>query len=60
MPIERDAFFSMLGIARRAGALTLGHIDAFEAERRAAGCEAETVSPKLLPDYARRTKEERG
>ena len=43
-----------------AGALTLGHIDAFEAERRAAGCEAETVSPKLLPDYARRTKEERG
>ena len=24
MPIERDAFFSMLGIARRAGALTLG------------------------------------
>ena len=24
MPIERDAFYSMLGIARRAGALTLG------------------------------------
>ena len=24
MPIERDAFYSMLGIAMRAGALTLG------------------------------------
>ena len=24
MPIERDAFFSMLGIAKRAGVLTLG------------------------------------
>ena len=24
MPIEQDAFYSMLGIARRAGALTLG------------------------------------
>ena len=24
MPIERDAFYSMLGIAKRAGALTLG------------------------------------
>ena len=24
MPIERDAFYSMLGIARRAGVLTLG------------------------------------
>ena len=42
------------------GALTLNHIDAFEAERKAAGCEDTTVSPQLLPDYTRRSKEERG
>ena len=41
------------------GALTLGHVDAFEAERKAAGCEAATISPRLLPNYARRAEEER-
>ncbi len=33
------------------GALTLAHIDAFEAERQAAGLEGDTISPKLLPTY---------
>ena len=34
------------------GALTLSHLDAFEAERRAAGIETDTLSPKLLPTYS--------
>ena len=33
------------------GALTLGHIDAFNRERAEAGLDSETVSPKLLPTY---------
>ncbi len=36
------------------GALTLAHLDTFEAERKAAGIENDTVSPKLLPDYTRK------
>ena len=33
------------------GALTLSHIDKFDAERAAAGIETEEISPKLLPNY---------
>ena len=36
------------------GALTLSHVDAFQKELAAAGIETDAVSPKLLPDYARR------
>ena len=36
------------------GKLTLAHIDAFEAERKAAGVETEAVSPRLLPNYTGR------
>ena len=36
------------------GKLTLAHIDAFDAERAAAGIETDAVSPKLLPDYRRK------
>jgi succinate dehydrogenase / fumarate reductase flavoprotein subunit len=36
------------------GNLTLKHIDAFEAERKAAGVESDIVSPMLLPDYTRK------
>jgi len=36
------------------GKLTLAHVAAFEAERAAAGVDAEAVSPKLLPDYTRK------
>ena len=36
------------------GKLTLGHIAKFDAERNAAGIETNLVSPKLLPDYARK------
>jgi succinate dehydrogenase / fumarate reductase flavoprotein subunit len=36
------------------GNLTLKHIDAFEAERKAAGVESDVVSPILLPDYTRK------
>ena len=36
------------------GALTLSHLDRFNAERDAAGITDDTVSPRLLPDYARR------
>ena len=38
----------------KVGALSLKHIDSFEAEISAAGIETEQVSPKLLPDYTRR------
>ncbi|MCI6560008.1 MAG: FAD-binding protein, partial [Ruminococcus sp.] len=34
--------------------LTLGHIEKFDAELKEAGIETDTVSPKLLPDYARK------
>ncbi len=33
------------------GALTLSHVEAFDAERREAGLTDDVVSPKLLPDY---------
>ncbi len=33
------------------GALTLSHIDKFDAERASAGIETEEISPKLLPNY---------
>ncbi len=36
------------------GALTLSHVDAFQKELAAAGIETNAVSPKLLPDYARK------
>lgn len=36
------------------GALTLSHVAAFEEERRAAGIETDTLSPRLLPDYTRK------
>jgi len=36
------------------GSLTLSHVEEFERERAAAGFTADIVSPKLLPDYARR------
>lgn len=37
--------------------LTLKHVDDFEAEIKNAGIESEMVSPKLLPDYARKVNE---
>ena len=36
------------------GKLTLSHVAQFEKELADAGIETEAVSPKLLPDYARR------
>ncbi|MCD7775272.1 MAG: FAD-dependent oxidoreductase [Clostridiales bacterium] len=36
------------------GTLTLKHIDKFEEEKRTAGVREETITPALLPDYARR------
>lgn len=36
------------------GKLTLSHVDAFEKELADAGIHTDMVSPKLLPDYARR------
>jgi len=36
------------------GNLTLSHVDAFQKELADAGIETEMVSPKLLPDYARK------
>ena len=38
----------------KVGNLTLEHINKFNDERKAAGVNNETVSPKLLPDYTRR------
>ena len=38
------------------GELTLDHLNAFVQERREAGIETDTVSPKLLPDYRRKSK----
>ena len=37
----------------KVGALTLEHVAAFEKEREEAGIHTDTVSPKLLPNYAR-------
>ena len=34
------------------GKLTLEHVEKFDAEREAAGIKTDTVSPKLLPNYA--------
>ena len=39
------------------GKPTLAHIDAFEAECRAAGIETDAVSPKLLPNYVNKPSE---
>ncbi len=36
------------------GGLTLEHINKFASEQKAAGIETDVVSPKLLPNYARR------
>ena len=36
------------------GAMTLSHVEAFEAQRQAAGAANNTLSPKLLPDYTRK------
>jgi succinate dehydrogenase / fumarate reductase flavoprotein subunit len=36
------------------GNLTLSHVDDFQKELAEAGIETDTVSPKLLPDYARK------
>lgn len=38
-------------------ALTLSHVDDFENEIKNAGLESDMVSPKLLPDYARKVNE---
>ncbi len=40
----------------KVGKLTLEHIDRFDAERKAAGVEYSTVSPRLLPSYTRDKK----
>ena len=37
------------------GKLTLDHVNKFADEMKAAGIETDIVSPKLLPDYARRS-----
>ena len=39
------------------GALTLAHIDAFDAARAEAGLENDVVSPKLLPNYTKERSE---
>ena len=38
----------------KVGKLTLDHVNAFEKELADAGITTDVVSPKLLPDYARR------
>ncbi len=38
----------------KVGKLTLSHIDKFDKEREDAGIKTDAVSPKLLPDYARK------
>lgn len=38
------------------GSLTLEHVGKFEAEAEKAGIESGSVSPKLLPDYTRKSK----
>lgn len=38
------------------GKLTLDHVAAFEAERKAAGIDSDLPSPRLLPDYTRKTE----
>ena len=40
----------------QSGTLTLSHVKSFANERQNAGFEDVTVSPKLLPDYARKVK----
>ena len=37
------------------GKLTLDHVNKFADEMKSAGIETDVVSPKLLPDYARRS-----
>lgn len=36
--------------------LTLEHVKKFDSELQEAGIETDTVSPKLLPSYARKSK----
>ena len=38
----------------KVGKLTLSHVDEFEKELENAGIKPEVLSPKLLPDYARK------
>ena len=38
------------------GKLTLDHVAAVEAERKAAGIDSDMPSPRLLPDYTRKTE----
>ena len=40
------------------GKLTLDHVGKFDDEIKAAGIETDMVSPKLLPDYARKFKQQ--
>ena len=42
----------------KVGKLTLEHIAKFDAEREAAGIKTDAVSPKLLPNYTRKTNEQ--
>jgi succinate dehydrogenase/fumarate reductase flavoprotein subunit len=42
------------------GKLTLAHVKQFEGEMKAAGVESDLVSPKLLPTYTYKNKEEEG
>ncbi|MGN1195460.1 MAG: FAD-binding protein, partial [Acutalibacteraceae bacterium] len=39
------------------GKLTLSHVDSFQKELDNAGVKSDCVSPKLLPDYARKVSE---
>ncbi|MBP5159578.1 MAG: FAD-binding protein, partial [Lachnospiraceae bacterium] len=38
----------------KSGRLTLSHLEAFEEERQSLGSRSNELSPKLLPDYARK------
>ena len=38
----------------KVGKLTLDHVEKFAKEQEAAGIKTDVVSPKLLPDYARK------
>ena len=51
----RDAGKSASAVAKGVtlGKLTLDHVTEFTAQRKAAGIESDTVSPKLLPNYTK-------
>jgi aspartate oxidase len=42
------------------GKLNLDHVAQYAAEMKAAGITSDIVSPKLLPDYTRKTSKEKG